>query len=313
MNFKVLISAPYMHREKEKVLRMLEKYSFEAEWIPVEERLEEEHLLPVIAKYDAIICGDDRITEKVIDAAINLKAIVKWGTGIDSINKEYAEKKGIKVFRTPNAFTDPVADSTLGLMLNEVRGIARNDFVFKNGGWQKPPGFMLKEKVIGIIGFGNIGQAVAKRIVPFGAKVLVNDIKELDPELLESLSVTNATKDEIFSACDIITIHTDLNPTSHHMLTAETFKKMARKPYIINSARGPLIKEDDLMAALHEGQISGVGLDVFEHEPVSLESPLRSMVNVTASCHNTNSSPSCWDRIHLNSLAMVAEGLGIAA
>lgn len=311
MKPKVLISAPYMHREKAKILKMLEQFPFEAVWIPVEERLEEKDLLPVIGEYDAILCGDDRITEKVIDAATKLKAIIKWGTGIDSINKEYAEKKGVKVFRTPNAFTDPVADSTLGLMLNEVRGIFRNDFVFKSGGWQKPQGYMLREKTIGIIGFGNIGQAVAKRLIPFGPKVLVNDLKSFDDEFLKSLNAIATSKDEIYATSDIVTLHCDLNPTSEFLLNAESFATMQRKPYIINTARGPLIKEKDLLDALEKDLISGVALDVFENEPVSVDSPLRSLNTLTASCHNTNSSPSCWDKIHLNSLKMVAEGLGL--
>ncbi|MCR4286080.1 MAG: hypothetical protein NUW00_04265, partial [Candidatus Kaiserbacteria bacterium] len=183
MNKKILISAPYMHREKEKVMKMLENYSFEVDWIPVDERLEEEDLLPVIGKYEGILCGDDRITEKVIDAGTNLKVIVKWGTGIDSIDKVYAESKGIKVCRTPNAFTEPVADSALGLMLNEVRGIARNNTVVKSGKWDKPQGYTLQEKVIGIIGFGDTGQAIAKRLISFGPKVLVNDIRTFDDSL----------------------------------------------------------------------------------------------------------------------------------
>jgi phosphoglycerate dehydrogenase-like enzyme len=310
MSKKVLITAPYMHREKEKVLKMLEDYSFEVDWVSVEERLEEDELLPFIFKYDGILCGDDRITEAVIDSAKNLKAIVKWGTGIDSINKEYAESKGIKVCRTPNAFTDPVADTTIGLMLNEVRGLIRNDKVVKSGRWDKPQGYMLREKVIGIVGFGDIGQAVAKRLIPFGPKVLVNDIKALSDDLLASLNVASATKEEIYKECDIITLHTDLNPTSQYLLNEESFCKMKRRPYIINTARGPLVKEADLIHALNEGLISGVGIDVYEHEPLPVDNPLRSIDKVTASCHNTNSSPLCWDKIHRNSLEMMKSVLG---
>jgi D-3-phosphoglycerate dehydrogenase len=298
-----------MYKEKEKILSMLESMPFDADWAEVEERLEEKDLLPIIAMYDGLLCGDDRITEHVIDAAKNLKAIVKWGTGIDSINKEYAESKGIHVFRTPNAFTEPVSDTTIALMLNEVRGIVRNDQVVKGGGWDKPQGYTLREKTIGIIGFGDIGQAVARKLIPFGPKVLVNDIKLLSDDLLDSLNVVSVSKEEIYELCDIITLHTDLNSTSHYLLNAEIFANMKRKPYIINTARGPLIKEEDLIEALNKGIISGVGIDVFEQEPVPLNSPLRSMNIVTASCHNTNSSPMCWDKVHINSLKMMEEGL----
>ncbi|MDO8492708.1 MAG: NAD(P)-dependent oxidoreductase [bacterium] len=309
MRHKVLITAPYMHREKEKIQNMLKEFSFEVDWIPIEERLEEEDLLPVIGRYHAILCGDDKITKKVIDAAVNLKVIVKWGTGIDSINKEYAKKKGIKVLRSPDAFTDPVADSALALMLNEARGLFRNDSIFKQGGWEKPQGHMLREKTIGIIGFGNIGRAVAKRLIPFGPKVMVNDIKKLGDKLLKSYNVTSASKDKIYKECNIITLHSDLNPASQFLLNRGAFSKMKKKPYIINTARGPLIKETDLISALRNGLISGVGIDVFEDEPLPRDHIFRSLTNVTASCHNTNSSPSCWNKIHKNSLKMLEEGL----
>ena len=298
-----------MHKEKEKIIKMLESYFFDADWIPVDERLEEKDLLPIIGKYDGILCGDDRITDKVIDAAINLKAIVKWGTGIDSIDKDYAESKGIKVFRTPGAFTEPVSDTTLALMLDEVRGLFRNDRIVKSGKWEKPQGYTLREKTIGIIGFGDIGQAVAKKLLPFGPKVLVNDLKRIDEGLLKSLNVKSVTKDEIYKQCDIITVHCDLNPDSKYMLNNESFSKMEQRPYIINTARGSIIKEDDLIQALKRGSISGAGIDVFEYEPLPENSPLRSLDTIIASCHNSNSSPIYWDAIHKNSLEMMARTL----
>lgn len=309
MKQTVLISAPYMHREKQKIEKMLKEHSFTVDWVPVEERLEEEDLLPIIGKYHGILCGDDRITPNVIDAAKNLKVIVKWGTGIDSIDKEYAEKKGIKLFRTPDAFTDPVSDSAVGLMLSYVRGFFENDAVVKSGDWDKPQGYTLSEKTIGIIGFGNIGRAVAKKLIPFGPKVYVNDIIDIDKKVLSDLHVEYADKDKIFKECDIITLHTDLNETSEFLLNKDTFKKMRKSPFVINTARGPLIKEEDLIEALNNGVISGTGIDVYEFEPLPKDSPLRKMDNVIASCHNTNSSPACWDRVHKNSLDMMKEGL----
>jgi phosphoglycerate dehydrogenase-like enzyme len=309
MKYKVLITAPYMAREKRKILKMLKEHWFKAEWVHVDERLEEADLLPIIGKYDGILCGDDRITKRVIDAAVNLKVIVKWGTGIDSIQKEYAESKGIQVLRTPNAFTEPVSDTALAMMLCEARGLIKNDRVVKSGRWDKPQGYMMQEKTVGIIGFGNIGQAVAKRLIPFGPKVLVNDIKPISKKTLASLKAEHVSKDTLFAKCDIITLHTDLNPASEHMLDKKAFAKMKKKPFIINTARGPLIKEEDLISALRKGQIAGIGIDVFEHEPLAKNNPLRSMDTVIASCHNSNSSPTCWDKVHEGSLEMMEEGL----
>lgn len=298
-----------MHRERKKIEKMLKAYDFDVDWVEVEERLEEKDLLPIISKYDGILCGDDRITEKVIDKAVNLKAIVKWGTGIDSINKEYAESKGITVYRTVNAFTEPVSDSVIGLMLSEVRGLFRNDRVVKKGKWKKIQCYTLAEKIVGIIGFGNIGQAVAEKLISFGPKVLVNDIKNIDKKILNDLNCNFTTKDKIYEKCDIITLHADLNPTSKFLLNKGSFEKMKKTPFIINTARGSLVREKDLVDALERRIISGVGIDVYEHEPLALHSPLRKMINVIASCHNTNSSPLCWDKVHINSLEMMSEAL----
>lgn len=309
MAHRILITAPYMLREREKIEEYLKAYPFRADFADVEEHLEEDELLPIIALYDGILCGDDRITKSVIDAATRLRAIVKWGTGIDAIDAAYAESKGIRVARTPGAFTEPVSDTTLALMLAHVRRLRENDEVIKNGRWDKPQGYLLREKTVGIIGFGDIGQAVARKLVPFGSAVLANDIKEIDGALFESLRATPASKEQIYEQCDIITLHCDLNPTSRYLLTRETFSRMKKKPYIINTARGPVIREADLIDALRDGRVSGAGLDVFESEPLPLESALRSIDIVTASCHNSNSSPSCWNRVHRNSLELMKEAL----
>lgn len=306
---KVIISAPYMHREKEKVVRMLDGLPLDVYWVPVVERLEENDLLEIIDGYEGIICGDDRITPKVIDKASALKTIIKWGTGIDSIDKKYAESKGVSVYRTADAFTEPVSDTTLAMMLAHVRSLFQNDLIVKNMKWDKPQGYTLAEKKIGIIGFGKIGQAVAKRLVPFGCEVLVNDLVEIDPIILEKLHVKQVEKNEIYSFCDIITTHCDLNETSFHLLNNESFKKMKKYPFIINTARGPIINEEDLIDAIENKIVSGAGLDVFEHEPLDNTSPLRSFDCVIASCHNSNSSPLKWDYVHKNSIDMLLEGL----
>lgn len=310
MTHAILITAPYMLRERGKIEEYLKTYPFQADFAEVEERLEEGELLPIIASYDGILCGDDRITKKVIDAATRLKAIVKWGTGIDAIDTAYAESKGIRVARTPNAFTEPVSDTTLALMLAHVRRLRENDEVVKSGRWDKPQGYLLREKTVGIIGFGDIGQAVARKLISFGPVVLANDIKEMDGAIFESLRATSASKEQIYERCDIITLHCDLNQTSRYILDREAFSRMKKKPYIINTARGPIIREADLVDALRDGRISGAGLDVFESEPLPAGSALRSLDIVTASCHNSNSSPSCWDRVHRNSLELMKEALG---
>lgn len=299
---KILITAPYMIKERKKVHKLFENTDLKVDWAVVKERLEEYDLLKIIEPYHGIICGDDRITKSVLDRAINLKVIVKWGTGIDSIDKEEAEKRGIPLFRTPNAFSEPVADTTLGVILAFARSIFTNDRLMKGGHWDKPQGFSLSEKVVGIIGLGNIGTAVAKRLTGFQTAILANDIVEIDPEILRKYGITMVSKDELYKRADFICLHCDLNETSFHLLNERAFEKMKQKPFVINMARGPIIKEVALIRALKNGIISGAALDVFEAEPLPKDSPLRSMGNVILSAHNANSSPYYWQKVHENSL-----------
>ena len=300
-----------MIREREKVQALFDGKSVKICWADVEERLEEDELLGIIKDYDGIICGDDRITERVLNEAENLKVIVKWGTGIDSIDKENAEKRGIPVRRTLNAFSEPVADTTLGLMLAFARSIFTSDRLMKDNKWDKPQCYTLSERVVGIIGLGNVGTAVAKRLPAFGCDVLANDIIDKDPEIINKYGIRMVTKAEIYKEADFICLHCDLNKTSFHILDKTAFERMKKKPYIINAARGPLIDERALIEALESGTISGAGLDVFEDEPLPIDSPLRRMDNVILSSHNSNSSPYYWQKVHENSVRMLFERLGM--
>jgi D-3-phosphoglycerate dehydrogenase / 2-oxoglutarate reductase len=308
---RVLITAPYMLREKEKVGILLQGKDIIVDWATVEERLEESDLTDIIGRYNGIICGDDRITKRVLEAAGNLEVIVKWGTGIDSIDREAAESRGIPVLRTLNAFSEPVGDTTLGVILAFARSIFVNDRLMKKGSWDKPRSFCLSEKTVGIIGLGNTGTAVVKRLHVFGPAVIANDIVEKDQGIIKKYNIAMVDKETIYENADFICIHCDLNETSFHLINREAFEKMRKKPYIINMARGPIIDEVALIDALRSGKIAGAGLDVFENEPLPKDSPLRGMDNVILSSHNANSSPYYWQRVHENSVKMLFKGLNI--
>lgn len=309
MKYKVMISAPYMHYEKSKIVTYLKDYDWDVDWISVKERLEENELLDLIPNYHGIICGDDRFSAAVYERAKQLKAVVKWGTGIDSIAAEEATKRGIKVYRTLNAFTVPVAETTLAYMLSFARNVIENDNILKNNDWGKPQGFTMSEKTVGIIGFGMIGKAVAHRLNAFGSKVIIYDLCKFSTQELEELNVTQVELDRLLEESDFITLHCDLNPQSYHLLNHDAFKKMKRKPYIINTSRGPTINESALIEALNSGTIKGAGLDVFEEEPLPLTSPLRHNTKVLLASHNSNSSQYYWDYVHKNSLQMMEQGL----
>ncbi len=306
---KVLISAPYFLPVVERFRPIFDKHNLEMIVAAVKERLEENDLLKLIGDIDGVICGDDRFTEKVLRSAPKLKVISKWGTGIDAINQDACRKLGIAVKNTPNAFTQPVADSVICYILTFARKIPWMDKDMKQGIWKKIPGVALNETTLGIIGMGNIGKAVARRAVSFGMRVLGNDIKDIDQEFLNEVKVKMVEKNRIYAEADFISLNCDLNPTSKHILKAEVFQEMKKKPYVINTSRGPLIKESDLVNALESGQIAGAGLDVFEEEPLPKKSPLLKMDNVLTAAHNSNSSPRAWEHVHQNTVKNLIEEL----
>jgi len=308
---KALISAPYLQNDINLFTDELAEKGIDFTVYSVKERMEEDELLEHLPHYNGIICGDDRITAKVIDACPDLNVIVKWGTGIDSINSEYAQSKGITVKRTPDAFSEPVSDSVIGMMLVYARRILESDRLMKQGQWAKTPGFCLEEQVLGIIGLGDVGTAVAKKAKAFGIKMLAYDIKDIPKEKSDSLNVEMTDLNRLLSESDYVSLNCDLNPTSKFIMNKETISKMKSTAILINTARGPLVKEVDIIDALQNGVIAGAGLDVFEDEPLPIDSPLRKMDNVLLSSHNVNVSPMHWNKVHRNSLTMLYEGLGV--
>jgi D-3-phosphoglycerate dehydrogenase / 2-oxoglutarate reductase len=291
---------------------LLESYGLDVIAPDVRERMEETDLLPYAGQFDGAICGDDRYTARVMQACLpRLKVISKWGTGIDSIDSAAAARLGIQVCRTPNAFTLPVADSVLGYILAFARRQPWMDRQMKAGEWEKIPGRALHECTLGVIGIGNIGKAVTRRARAFGMPVLGNDIVEIDHVFLAESGLRMTSLSSLLSTADFVSVNCDLNPTSRHIIHADALAQMKPSAVLINTARGPLVDEVALVAALQSGQIAGAALDVFEFEPLPLDSPLMKMGNVMLAPHNTNSSPAAWERVHINTIKNLLQGLGI--
>ena len=309
MKWKVLISAPYMQPVPEKYRKILEENDVELIIPPVKERLSEEELLDIIEDIDGVISGDDQFTVRVFDAARKLKVVSKWGTGIDSIDKEAATARGIAVRNTPNAFTEPVADSVIGYILCFARKLPWMNEQMHAGQWDKISGVSLSECTLGVIGVGNTGKATVRRAIAFGMKVMGNDIVEMPETFIEETGITMVSKEEVLKNADFVSLNCDLNPTSYHIMSKKEFSLMNPSAYIINIARGPLINEPDLIEALNEKKISGAALDVFEVEPLPTDSPLRGFGNVMLAPHNANSSPIVWERIHKSTVNNLLEEL----
>jgi D-3-phosphoglycerate dehydrogenase len=309
---KILFTAPYMIPFVDRFKPVFDKYDIELIVPDVQERMEEADLLKYAGQFDGTICGDDRYTERVIEACSpRLKVISKWGTGIDSIDAEACSRYSISIGRTLNAFTIPVADSVLAYMLAFVRRQPWMDREMKSGKWEKIPGKALSEATLGIIGIGNIGKAVTRRARAFGMKVYGNDIVEIDPGFVSETGIEMTSLENLLTNSDFVSLNCDLNPTSHHIMNAETFAMMKPEAVIINTARGPLIDEKSLIEALQAERLGGAALDVFEVEPLPTDSPLMKMENVLLAPHNSNSSSAAWERVHWNTIRNLLDGLGI--
>jgi D-3-phosphoglycerate dehydrogenase len=312
MKKTILFTAPYMIPFVDRFKPIFEKYDLELIVPAVQERMEEADLLKYAGQFDGAICGDDRYTEQVIEAcASRLKVISKWGTGIDSIDTQACSRYEIKVCRTPNAFTIPVADSVLAYMLTFARRQPWMDREMKSGKWEKIPGKSLSECTLGIIGVGNVGKAVTRRARAFGMKVYGTDIIDIDHVFITETGIEMTTLESLLSNSDFISVNCDLNPTSVHLINHDTLALVKPNAVLINTARGPIVEEQALIEALQSKRLAGAALDVFEYEPLPLESPLLKMDNVMLAPHNSNSSPAAWERVHWNTIKNLVEGLGL--
>lgn len=308
----ILLTAPYMIPFVDRFKPVLEKYGLEVIVPDVQERMEESDILKYAGQFDGTICGDDRYTERVIQACSpRLKVISKWGTGVDSIDAAACSRYGIKLCRTLNAFTTPVADTVLGYILAFARRQPWMDREMKSGKWEKIPGKALSECTLGVIGVGNIGKAVTRRARAFGMKVYGTDIIEIDHVFKTETGIEMTDLHFLLSNADFISVNCDLNPTSHHLINHDTLSLVKPSAVLINTARGPIVDEKALIEALQSGRLGGAALDVFEYEPLPLESPLLRMDNVLLAPHNSNSSPAAWERVHWNTIKNLLDGLGI--
>lgn len=312
MKYTVLLTAPYMIPVVDRFRPLFDNYEIALIVPEVHERMEEADLLGYAGQFDGALCGDDRYTARVIEACTpRLKVISKWGTGVDSIDAGACSRYGVMLCRTPNAFTLPVADTVLGYMLAFARRQPWMDREMKRGKWEKIPGRALHECTLGVIGVGNIGKAVTRLARGFGMKVFGTDIIEIDPAFVRETGIEVTSLQSLLSNSDFISVNCDLNPTSYHLINNDMLAWMKPSAVLINTARGPIVHEKALIEALQAGRLGGAALDVFEQEPLPLDSPLLKMDNVLLAPHNSNSSPAAWEHVHWNTIRNLLEGLNL--
>jgi D-3-phosphoglycerate dehydrogenase len=249
----------------------------------------DEHMKQIIAEADFAIAGQVGVSAEVLRAAKKLKLLHKWGVGVDNLDTETARSLGIKVARTTGSNAVPVAEFTLGLTLSTLRYIAFGHAELKKGDWRggRLPGetFQLSGKTVGIVGFGAIGQNVAKLLKGFGCTILYNKRQPLSAAEEAALGARHASMAEILAQSDVVSLHCPLTPETANMIDKAAFAAMKKTAVLINVARGGVVAEGDLIEALRSGEIAGAAMDVFETEPLPPDSPLLTLDKLVVTPH----------------------------
>lgn len=228
-----------------------------------------EELLQIVGEYDALVVrGRTKVAPAVFEAAKKLKVVGRAGVGVDNIDLAAAKAHNVIVVNSPTATTIAVAELAMALMLAVVREVPRADAAMKSGVWLKKEleGGELWRKTLGVIGYGRIGAAVGARAAAFEMNVIGYD-PELSDEEIRKRGAEPVKLDALYARADIITVHVPLIASTKAMINAEAFSKMKRGVIIVDAARGGVIDEDALLAALDSGHVAAAGLDVFNTEP----------------------------------------------
>ncbi|WP_440408398.1 phosphoglycerate dehydrogenase [Neorhizobium petrolearium] len=308
---KVLVSNIMMLKEKERFDKAIRDLGYEPIWATADQYLTEQQCISLVGEIDGWLAGDDRITEKVLLAALpRLKVIAKWGTGIDSIDLEAAKRLGIPVKNSPAAFANAVAEVALHYMLSLSRHLVTVDRTVRMGGWPKPQGRELFGLKLGMIGFGAIGQRIAELATAFGMEVIFFDPFIKNAKVFFERTAHPASLNMVAAESDIVCLASSYNKDNHHIVGRDFLGKVKPSAFLVNVARGPLVDQEALINALHENRLAGAGLDVFEIEPLPAGNPLLAMSNVVLGSHNANNGRSAVEFVHMNTLSNLQSVLG---
>jgi len=310
MTCRVLITCPHLQSTIEDYRHIFAGRGIEIELPSVVQQLGESELLEIIDRFDGVIAGDDQFTARVLEKGKSLKVIAKWGVGLDGIDLAAAERLGIGVRNTPDVFTDEVADVVMGYILLLARQLHKLDRSVRNGDWPQLRGVSLRGRTLGVIGVGNIGRGVAGRGKAAGMSVLGHDVVQVPASVAEETGLRLVALDVLLQASDFISLNCNLTASNRHMLSTRELGLMKRGVYIINTARGLLIDEAALAQALLIGKVAGAALDVFEREPLPLDSPLRQFDNCIFGTHNSSNTLEAVLRVNQMAINNLLEGLG---
>ncbi len=265
----------------------LSKY-FDAVRFNTTEALSGDALVSFIGSARGLVVGLERIDESVLRRCPNLKIIAKYGVGLDNIDTDACERRGVQIGWTGGVNRLSVAEMTLGFMLALSRNLYKTSARLKRGEWDKNGGFQLSGKTVGIIGVGHVGKEVIRLLKPFGCRILVNDIID-QAGYYRDEGVEETSKEKVFRQAELLSLHVPLTPETYFLINEESIALMRRDAYLINTARGPIVKLEALTQALKSGRIAGAALDVYDEEPPT-DRELLSLDNLICTPHTGGNS-----------------------
>ena len=269
---------------------LLNDSGFDVRSNPEDRPLSREELLAGVREANALICMlSDRIDVELLDSAPALKVIANYAVGFDNIDVGGARKRGIEVTNTPGVLTEATADLAWALLLAAARNLGAGERMVRAGEWtgwgpMQLLGEPLQGRTLGIVGMGAIGQAVARRGKGFGMEIVYFNRNRVSPEIESSLGAEFVSFDQLLRRSDFLSLHAPLNEHSRHLFNQQTFQLMKSTAVLVNTARGALIDEVELVAALRDGRLAAAGLDVYEFEPKITEG-LLGLDNVVLAPH----------------------------
>ncbi|WP_258358619.1 phosphoglycerate dehydrogenase [Moorella sulfitireducens (nom. illeg.)] len=283
MGYKVVVTPRSFGATSTRPLDMLREKGYKVVLNLQGRPFKQEELLELAADADGLLVGIDEVSRQVIEGSPSLKVISKYGVGIDNIDLQAARERGIIVTNTPGVNTEAVADLAVALMLCAARQVAAADHSVRKGEWKKFMGVSLFKKTIGILGTGQIGRAVARRLKGFETKLLLYDIAR-DEEFAAAVGGRYAGLAEVLQEADFVSVHLPLLPATRNLIGEAELRRMKAGAIIVNTARGGIIDETALVKALREKWIRGAALDTFSVEPLANEE-LRKLPNVVLTPH----------------------------
>jgi D-3-phosphoglycerate dehydrogenase / 2-oxoglutarate reductase len=303
---KVLVTCPPMLGMLDEFIESADQLGLELIPAVMTQVLTEAELVALLPAYDGWIIGDDPATKTVFEAGSRgkLKAVVKWGVGVDNVDFSACKELNIPVTNTPNMFGGEVADIAMGYILGLARDTFLIDREIREHRWPKPAGMSMSGTHIGIVGFGDVGRCLAKRLSGFNVAVTIYDPGVKGQQGFDF--VARETFPDGLASLDFLIFTCSLNEHNYHMLNEESLALLKPGVKVVNVARGPLIDEEALIDALQSGKVAAVALDVFEVEPLPTESPLRQMPQCIFGSHNGSNTKEAVRRATHSALAEMA-------